>query len=173
MTLPDVGALLSSIAWPELLGGAALSALTLGLRAVMVAPIKAATDRARFISLLSLLSPQRSFGGVWTVEWHVDSTRFQPINTDEVAVRVLFGNVTFTTRTTLKDGSVERCVFVGKLEDRTLTGRWYDPKDEGRGYFGVFQVRLVGTLREATGSWSGWTNDGRVQSNVMTMKRVG
>jgi hypothetical protein len=126
------------------IGGAAASALTLAIRSIMIAPVKAATDRARFIRLLSVVSPQRPFVGSWKVTWLVSSSRYQDENTDVVRVYSAFANVTFTTKTLMRDGSEERCVFVGRLNGRTLTGRWYDPKDEGRGYYGVFQINLHG-----------------------------
>lgn len=154
------------------IGGAAASAVTLGIRSVMIAPVKAATDRARFIRALSVIFPQKPFTNMWDITWQVASTRFKPVNTDNVKIYSVLGNVTFTTTTELLDGSEEKCVFVGKLSDRTITGRWYDPKDEGRGYFGVFQVTLHGTLKDGAGYWSGWSTDGKVQSNVMTVKRT-
>jgi hypothetical protein len=154
------------------IGGAAASALTLGIRSVMIAPVKAATDRARYIRALSVIFPQKPFTDKWDVTWHVDSTRFKPTNTDNVTIFSVLGNVTFTTTTTLLDGSEEKCVFVGKLAERTITGRWYDPKDEGRGYFGVFQITLHGTLKDGAGYWSGWSTDGKVQSNIMTVKKT-
>lgn len=152
--------------------GAAASALTLGFRTIMVAPVKAATDHSRYIRWASLVFPQKPFDGSWRVAWHVESDRFPEVNLDEVKIYSVLKNVTFTTDTRLKDGSQEKCVFVGKLSGLDLTGRWYVPRDEGRGYFGVFQVRLHGTLRDGHGSWSGWTSDGKVQSNVMSIERI-
>jgi hypothetical protein len=102
----------------------------------------------------------------------VTSTRFPKENVDDVRVYSLFGNITFQTTTKMLDGTIERCVFVGKLKHRTITGRWYDPKDEGRGYYGVYQVNLHGTLREGDGHWSGWASDGTVQSNSMRMVKL-
>ncbi|EJL22433.1 hypothetical protein [Novosphingobium sp. AP12] len=154
-------------------GGAAASAITFGIRSVMIAPVKAATDRARFIRGLSVIFPRKPFDGLWEVTWHVNGSRLANENTDQVSIHAVLGNVTFTTNTVLLDGGKEKCVFVGKLSERTLTGRWYDPKDEGRGYFGVFQVTLHGSLNHGSGYWSGWSSNGQVQSNKMTLKRLG
>lgn len=158
--------------WRQILIGGVVTALTLGVRTVVRAPVKAMTEHARAIRWLSKLSPQTPFGGIWEITWNVTASRFAEANRDEVRIYRLFRSVTFTTRTELLDGTPEACVFVGKLVDRTLTGRWYDPKDHERGYYGVFQVRLNGGLRDGRGAWSGWTNDGAVQSNAMTLRRT-
>ena len=162
----------AGIGWASVFSGAALGGLAVGLRTILQAPMKAMTEQSVVIRALHHLSPQRPFDGRWRVDWNVESSKFPPVNTDQVRIYSLFGNVTFTTETTLTDGAREKCVFVGKLVDRTLTGRWFDPKDANRAYFGVFQVRLKGGLRDAAGKWSGWTNDGYVQSNEMTMARA-
>ncbi|HYD27284.1 hypothetical protein [Brevundimonas sp.] len=164
--------LITSIDWPAAFGGAFLGAATMGLRTVLQAPLRALTEQSIVIKFLSFLSPQQPFDGDWAVKWCVDSTKFPEVNEDTVKIYSLFGNVTFTMRTKLRDGTPEKCVFVGKLTDRTLTGRWFDPKDIHRAYFGVYQVRLTGNLRDAEGKWSGWANDGSVQSDLMTMSKV-
>lgn len=163
---------LKGVDWWTLVSGAVLGVLTLGLRTVLQAPIKALIEHARVIQALSFVSPQQPFSGQWEVAWKVNSTRFREHNPDVVKIYSLFGNVTFTMNTSLRDGTPERCVFVGKLTDRTLTGRWFDPKDASRAYFGVYQVRLGGGLRDAAGVWIGWTNDGDIQANEMLMKKV-
>lgn len=163
---------ISGLDWRQILFGGAIGALTLGFRTVIQAPVKALTQHALAIRYLGWLSPQEPFSGRWEVTWHVTSSRFPDTNIDTVRIHCLFGSVTFTTSTTLRDGTPETCVFVGKLVDRTLTGRWYDPKDQDRGYFGVFQVRLHGGLREGQGAWSGWTSEGTVQSDFMTLRKV-
>jgi len=152
--------------------GGATSALALGFRMVLIAPVKAATDQSMFIRYTSFLFPQKPFDGNWRVSWRVTSDRFMDLNVDEIRIFSVLKNVTFTTHTQLRDGSEEKCVLVGKLSGLDLTGRWYVPRDEGRGYFGVFQVRLHGTLRDGTGTWSGWTSDGKVQSNDISLKRL-
>lgn len=164
--------ILSEIHWSSLLWGAFIGAVTIGLRTVMQAPIKALSEHSFFIQTFWWLSPQRPFAGTWEVSWNVQSTRLHNVNSDQVKIRSLFRNVTFTTKTTLKDGAIERCVFVGKLVDRTLTGRWFNPKDIDRAYFGVFQFRMNGGLHDAAGMWMGWTNDGDIQSDALTLKKV-
>ena len=69
-------------------------------------------------------------------------------------------------------GGEEDCVFIGKLHDRNLTGRWYNPEDEDRGYYGVFQIKLHAGLTHGEGAWAGFSNDGSVQANTITIKRV-
>ena len=100
--LPDI---LLSVDWSTLLSGAVLGSLTLGIRQVIQAPIKALTERSRFIRMLSWLSPKEPFGDLWEVTWRVDSTRLPGSNTDTVRIYTLFGNITFTTETKLKDGT--------------------------------------------------------------------
>ena len=161
----------SNVDWKSLVSGAVLGAIGLGVRTVVQAPVKALIEHARFVRLLSFLSLQRPFVGLWHVAWRVESRRFPEINEDTVRVYRLFSNVTFTTVATLKDGTTERCVFVGKLIDRTVTGRWYNPEDTDLGYFGSFQFRLHGSLKAGAGSWIGWSSDGAVQANEMTLER--
>jgi hypothetical protein len=128
---------LSGIDWAASVSGAVLGALGLGVRTVVQAPVKALTEHARVVRFLSFLSPQQPFSGQWRVAWKVESRRFPEVNEDTVRVFRLFSNVTFTTVATLRDGSSEICVFVGKLIDRTVTGRWYNPEDEDRGYVSI------------------------------------
>lgn len=162
----------AGVDWLALASGAAIGVLGLGLRIIMQAPVKAVTEHALAIRALSRLSPQEPFGGTWEVTWRVDSRRFPDENIDRVRIYRLFSNITFTTTATLRDGSSEQCVFVGKLVDKTITGRWYNPADADRGYFGTFQTRLHASLKDAKGSWVGWTNDGEVQANALTLKKV-
>ena len=164
-------AYVTGLNWTSLISGAVLGAIGVGIRVVVQAPVKALIEHAQFIRLLSFLSPQRPFTGSWHVAWKVESRRFPTINEDTVRVYRLLSNITFTTVATLKDGSTEKCVFVGKLIDRTVTGRWHNPEDVDRGYFGSFQFRLHGSLKTAVGSWIGWSNDGLVQANEMTLER--
>ena len=166
-----MGEFLRTIEWGALISGAAIGALGLGARIIIQAPVRALTEQARIIRSFWWLSPQKPFGGVWEVIWKVESARFPPENVDRVHVRRLFANVTFSTSATLADGSSERCVFVGKLVDKAVTGRWFNPEDEGRGYFGAFQFRLHGSLRRGDGSWVGWRNDGTIQSQELSLRR--
>ncbi len=164
--------ILTEIDWKT----AAISAVTgmaiLGMRLVMREPIKAATSNARIIRLIWFLSPQKPFGGKWEVSWKVSSTRYRPNNVDTVQIRRLFSNVTFTTCATLVDGSRQKCTFLGKLKNLTVTGRWYNPDGDDRGYDGVFQLRLHAGLGDGIGAWAGWTNDGRVETDDMSIRRV-
>ena len=104
--------------------------------------------------------------------WHVDSTRYPEQNIDEVEIRRLFSNVSFVTTANLKDGSTQKCVFVGKLAGQAVTGRWFNPEDQEHGYFGAFQFRLDGSLRAGKGTWLGWRNDGTVASDKMTLTKI-
>lgn len=164
--------MLASIDWTTLISGAALATLGIGLRTIIQAPIKALTEHSLVIRLLSWLSPQQPLAGNWDVTWKVDSRRFQDANTDRVRIHRLFSNVTFTTTAILRDGSSEQCVFVGKLLDKTITGRWFNPADADRGYFGTFQVRLHASLKDARGAWVGWTNDGAIQANDLVLTKA-
>ena len=170
-TVTSVVAYVSGIDWVSLVSGAVLGALGLGVRTIVQTPLRALTEHALVVRGLSFLSPQRPFVGFWHVAWKVESRRFPETNEDTVRVYRLFSNVTFTTVATLEDGTTEKCVFVGKLVDRTVTGRWYNPEDIDRGYYGSFQFRLHGSLKAAAGSWVGWANDGEVQANEMTLER--
>lgn len=154
------------------LSGAALGVLGLGARTIMQAPIKGLTEQSRAILLLWWLSPQRPFKGRWAVNWKVESDRYPSDNTDVVHVRRLFSNISFTTTATLKDGSTQECVFVGKLVDRSVTGRWFNPEDQEHGYFGAFQFRVKGTLRNGEGMWIGWRNDGSIATGELLLHRV-
>lgn len=153
------------------LSGAALGVLGLGARTIMQAPIKSLTEQRRTIRLLWWLSPQRPFKGHWAVNWKVESDRYPCDNIDVVRVRRLFSNISFTTIATLKDGSTQECVFVGKLVDRSVTGRWFNPEDQEHGYFGAFQFRVKGTLRAAEGMWIGWRNDGTIATGELLLHR--
>jgi hypothetical protein len=167
-----ISALLASINWWTAVVSAATGMAILGLRLIMREPIKAATNNARVMRVIWFLSPQKPLGGKWEVSWRVSSTRYHPVNTDTVKVRRLFSNVTFTTRTTLLDGSTQKCTFLGKFKNLTITGLWYVPDSDDRGYDGVFQMRLHAGLGDGTGAWAGWTNDGRVETDEMSMRKV-
>ncbi len=167
---------LQAVNWQTLLLGAALgglsSAVALLVRTVIQQPVKALTEQSRVITALSFLSQQQPFKGQWTVVWHVDSDRYPSENIDTVQISRLFSNVAFTTSAKLNDGSHQSCVFVGKLLDRSVTGRWFNPEDQERGYFGAFQFKIHGSLRSAEGMWIGWRNDGTVASGRMTLTRA-
>lgn len=163
---------LAGINWWTLASGAFLGAVGLGLRTVIQAPVKALAEQSRVIQFFFWLSPQKPLAGLWQVTWYVDSERYPKENVDRVKIRRFFGNVSFTTKATLKDGSSQQCVFVGKLADRAVTGRWFNPEDQDRGYFGAFQFRIHGSLREGEGTWIGWRNDGTIASDTMKIKRL-
>jgi hypothetical protein len=163
---------LHSVHWAALLSGAALATIGLVLRTVMREPLRAIAKDARFIRCFWWLSPQRPFKGAWIVKWNVDSSRFPHENVDTVVIRKLFSYVTFRTTTTLLDGNREDCVFIAKLHNRKLTGRWHNPVDEDNGYYGVFQMHIHAGRQFAEGAWAGFTNDGKVQPNAMSMQRV-
>jgi hypothetical protein len=149
-----------------------LGALGLAIRTIIQAPVKALTEQSRIITAIWWLSPQRPFGGKWNVTWKVVSRRHKNENVDCVHIRRLFSYVTFRTTAVLLDGTISRCAFVGKLVDKTITGRWFNPDDEDRGYFGAFQIRLHGGLHEAKGSWVGWRNDGTVDRDDIVLTRA-
>jgi hypothetical protein len=157
----------SSIAW-----GAVAGSLTLAIRLLIQEPVKGLVEKAFIVRHLWFLYPQRTFAGDWEVVWRVDSSRYRETNSDVVQIRRLFSNIAFQTRTTLLDGAEAQCVFIGKLVDRTITGRWYNPEDTDRCYFGAFQVRLSGNLRDGQGSWIGWTNQGTVQSEMLSLTKA-
>ena len=163
---------LLAVDWLTLLSGAALATLGLAARLIMREPLKAIGRDARFIRAFWWISPQSPFHGDWEVVWKVQSTRFPPQNVDRVKVRRLFTNVTFRTSATLVGGDREDCVFIGKLHERNLTGRWYNPEDQNRGYYGVFQLKLHAGLKHGDGAWAGFSNAGRVQADDMSMKRL-
>lgn len=163
---------LGNLNWWTLVSGAALGALGLGIRSVLQAPIKALTEQSKVIRAVWFLSPQRPFTGLWDVGWKNDHSRYQTSNVDRVPIRRLFSNFAFKTTVTLSNGMQEHCIYVGRIVDRTLTGRWFNPVDAERGYFGAFQLRLAGSLTDATGSWIGWDDEGRINSNEMTLRRV-
>lgn len=155
--------------WLALLSGCALTTIGFGIRALMREPLRAVTRDARFIRLFWWLTPQRPFKGSWTVRWNVSSSRFPLQNVDTVSVRHFFNYVAFKTQTTLNDGETEECVFIGKLHNQKLTGRWHNAADEANGYYGVFQMHIHAGRKEANGAWAGFTNDGNIQANNMTM----
>ena len=163
---------LLSIDYWTLLSGAALGVLGTGARIIMQAPIQSMTEQSRIIRAFWWVSPQRPFKGKWEANWKVISDRYPANNVDVVSVRRLFSNVSFTTVATLNDGSNQKCVFVGKLLGRSVTGRWFNPEDQEHGYFGAFQFRVKGTLRSSEGVWIGWRNDGTVASDELTLTRV-
>lgn len=167
-----IGYWFEHIEWWSLISGALLGAASLGMRTVIQAPVKALSERSIVIKRLSWLSPQRPFSGIWRVTWKVDSSRLAAVNSDNIRIYSLFGNVSFETTVFSLNGSAKRCVFVGKLVDKTLTGRWFDPNDAERGYFGVFQVRLHGGLADGAGAWVGWENDGGVQANDLMVEKL-
>lgn len=164
--------ILSGIDWSTLASGVLVGAVTMAGRTIIQAPVKAMTEQSAVIRLLWFLSPQKPFSGKWEVTWRVESTRFEDANTDIVKIRRLFSNVSFQTISTLKDGSTESCVFVGKMLDRVITGRWFNPADKDRAYYGNYQIKLHGSMRRATGSWMGWQDDGTIQTHELTLKRV-
>jgi hypothetical protein len=165
-----------SIDWSTFVLGAVLgglsSAIALLIKLLIQVPAKQIASNYNIIKLFSRISWNKVFVGTWEVNWEVISDNFPEVNTDHTKIYCLFSNIAFETCTVLKDGTAARCVFVGKIQERTLTGRWYDPVQEGIGYYGVFQVRLSGNLKQASGQWSGWANNGKIQSDKMTMIRV-
>jgi len=163
---------LLDIDWIALISGAALTTLGLGVRIVMREPLKAIASDARVIRWLWWLTPRRPFRGRWEVTWKVNSTRFAQVNVDAVPVYQLFSSVTFRTTAVLVDGSAEDCVFIGKLHERNLTGRWYNPEDEERGYYGVYQIKLHAGLKSGKGAWTGFSNDGNIQADELSMRRL-
>lgn len=138
----------------------------------MRAPLKAIGRDARFVRWFSFVYPQKPFDRAWLVTWHVESSRFPPQNSDTVIVHRFFKQVTFRTTAHLSDGETEDCIFIGKLHHGRLTGRWYNPADEDHGYYGVFQMQLHPGLRQAEGAWAGFSKDGKIQSNLMSMMKV-
>lgn len=163
---------LCKIDWWTLISGAVIATIGLGIRALMQEPLRAIVKDARFIRLFWWLTPQRPFEGNWAVAWRVESSRFPNQNIDNVRVRRFFSHVTFRTATKLLDGSTEECVFVGRLHNNKITGRWHNGADEEHGYYGVFQVHIHASRRQADGAWAGFTNDGSIQSNVMSMRLI-
>lgn len=163
---------LQAIDWGALFSGAALATMGLGARMLMREPLRTIAKDARFIRSFWWLTPQRPLAGKWEITWEVSSSRIPEQNTDIVSIRKFFSNVTFRTSTQLLDGGTEECVFLGKLHDRKITGRWHNAADEEHGYYGVFQVQVHASRKLAEGAWAGFTNDGRVQSNVMHMRLV-
>lgn len=170
--LAAIWTFLQNVNWYALSTGAALGAITLGMRTIIQEPVKAVTRDARVIRWIWWLSPQTPFGGRWKVIWRVTSTRFAPENVDVVDVRRFYSTVTFRTSATLLDGSREDCVFVAQLNERKLTGRWHNPEGGDRGYYGTFQLHLHAGLKHGEGAWVGFANDGRVQADDMSMQRV-
>lgn len=163
---------LRDIDWLALLSGAGLATLGLGLRMLMREPLRTISKDARFIRVFWWLTPQRPFQGTWEVTWNVDSSRIPNQNIDRVKIRKFFSHVTFRTVTVLLDGTTEHCVFVGKLHNNKVTGRWNNGADDEHGYYGVFQIHPHAGRKYAAGAWAGFTNDGSVQANALTMSAV-
>lgn len=172
----DVIQYLGAVDWRTLALGAAIGAitgsLTLLFRTVIQQPVKALTEQNRVITWIWRLSSQAPFKGDWEVVWKVESDRYPTDNIDTVRIRRLFSNVTFTSIATLNDGSTQKCVFVGKLLNGSVTGRWFNPEDQERAYFGAFQFRIHGSLRTGAGVWIGWRNDGTVATGELILTRV-
>jgi len=57
-----------------------------------------------------------------------------------------------------RDGTiVSDYVFVGKLQDKIITGTWFDNEDKKLGYHGAFQMILSPDRKSASGKWIGYS----------------
>lgn len=114
---------------------------------------------ATFIRLFGWLPVRRnaSFAGQWKATWYVDSPRYPPeVIDDNVSVRQLGKRLYAKFRAGKLD-----CYLVGTIEDRYITGTWYDERRGG--YHGAFQFIVDLSTLNFGGLWIGYSTSGVVK----------
>ncbi len=118
---------------------------------------------AALIRLFGWLPVRRraSFSGTWKATWHVDSPNFPPQVVDENVNVRQFGNRLYAKFKAEKLA----CHFMGTIEDRYITGTWYD--EAKGGYHGAFQlIADISTRSHLRGVWIGYSTSGIVKSGA-------
>jgi len=64
----------------------------------------------------------------------------------------------------------EKYIFDGEFKNPYLTGTWKDAK--GIGYEGTFQMKLNGQGNKFEGMWIGWSNVGKIKSDVCELVKI-
>lgn len=117
------------------------------------------------------------WSGRWEVTWEVQSTNFASVNAETGRLYRCLGSVAFEGSGWTSDGYKIPYGFVGRLtRDKTiLTGTWFDRRGSDVGYYGVFQLRLLGAgSTKATGRWAGFSEEKPVvNADVLTWTRIG
>lgn len=111
--------------------------------------------------------------GHWQMEWHVDSTRFHPINKSSLAL-FPFANVIageWQAETTDKKLLTYRMIAIHSPSTK-LTGRWFDSVGDDLGYVGGMQLIVSPTRNSAQGLWLGFSSDGIVKAGNMILTRT-
>lgn len=164
-----------------LVGGGAVLALQVVGRAVM-------TDVATRIStkvwgirvfdkLTGWLLRHAVWSGTWEVTWKVASANFEPVNAETGQLYRCLNSVAFEGAGTTAEGHRIPYGFIGRLSrDKTiLTGTWFDRRGNDVGYYGVFQLRLLGAGSDsASGKWAGFSEEKPVvNSDSLTWRKIG
>ncbi|HEX3128134.1 MAG TPA: hypothetical protein VH394_12460 [Thermoanaerobaculia bacterium] len=123
---------------------------------------------AALIRLLGWLPIRRqaSFDGLWKATWHVDSPKYPSQVMDEnVRVRQLGNRVYAKFR-----AEKLACHLMGTIEDRYITGTWYD--EVKGGYHGAFQlIADISDRNHLSGLWIGYSTSGIVKSGAWEWER--
>lgn len=117
------------------------------------------------------------WSGRWEVTWEVKSPNFAPVNAEVGRLYRCLGSVALEGSGTTSDGQKIPYGFVGRLtRDKTIiTGTWFDRRGADVGYYGVFQLRLLGAgSTKAVGRWAGFSDaKPTVNADVITWTRIG
>jgi hypothetical protein len=101
-----------------------------------------------------------------------DSKHFSKSNVDKVTMHKFLKYVAAELRSTTTSGSKIKYGFVGELDGRVITGRWYDTRNAGGSYHGSFQVVAEPTMDSASGKWLGFATDGSVKADKLFWKKA-
>lgn len=152
---------MNNIDWTSLLIGA--SPFLIGLILKFLIDIKLWPPLIVILSSLKV-PVKRIYGedppnlrGEWDVEWESKSENF-PDPKDRHKCSKVYQYSTFIYATYA--GKDRRYCMTGKIEERYLTGVWYDKKDK-LGYRGAFQLRIVNSSI-MKGRWLGFSSTSEV-----------
>ena len=113
-----------------------------------------------------------ALSGSWEFEWEVTSKNFPKSNKVRVTLYKVLHYIAAEGESRTNSGDKIKYGFVGQIDGLTVTGRWYDARDPGRGYYGTFQVVMGGTMHQAIGKWIGFANDQRVKAGDFNWQKL-
>lgn len=90
--------------------------------------------------------------------WTTQSPSFDPRNTVEAEIWNSGGSIAIVGIGHKGGVRISDYLFIGKLQDRVITGTWYDKEDRKRGYHGAFQLILHPDRKHCSGKWIGYSS---------------
>jgi hypothetical protein len=96
--------------------------------------------------------------GKCRIEWTTKSPSFDTRNSVEAEVWNSGGSIAIVGVGHKSGAKVADYVFIGKLQDRVVTGSWHDKRDRKLGYHGAFQFILKPDLKHCSGKWIGYSS---------------